>query len=181
MFSSFFVTFKYFLFSHANFWTVVSSVDILPFYLALLGPVPQSVTCLTADPGVASLVPAWSHTFAEIDHEIISTAILFPSADWKSVDVSHKLKVCGQITGYPLSQAYPGKNVVRWTDCPDMIIAVDWDVKNQIKQINKSSDYLWFSISKEFKQNAIKHSRSQFKLNSNLHWKKFVQREIRQE
>ena len=38
-------------------------------------------TWLTADPGVASLIPAWSHTFVEIDHAIISTAILLPSAD----------------------------------------------------------------------------------------------------
>ena len=37
--------------------------------------------CLTADPGVVSLIPAGSHTFVEIDHEIISTAILFPSVD----------------------------------------------------------------------------------------------------
>ena len=37
--------------------------------------------CLTADPGVASLIPARSHTFLEIDHEIISTVILLPSAD----------------------------------------------------------------------------------------------------
>ena len=28
-------------------------------------------------------------------------------------------------------------SVVRWTDSPDMAIAVDWDVKNQTKQINK--------------------------------------------
>ena len=34
--------------------------------------------CLTADPGVASLIPALSHTFIEIDHEIISAAILLP-------------------------------------------------------------------------------------------------------
>ena len=46
------------------------------------GRVAQSVTCLatdaclTADPGVASLIPARSHTFVEIDHEIISTVIL---------------------------------------------------------------------------------------------------------
>ena len=38
--------------------------------------VAQSVTCLTADmcltadPGVASSIQAWSNTFAEIDHEI---------------------------------------------------------------------------------------------------------------
>ena len=51
------------------------------------GRVAQSVTCLatdaclTADPGVASSIPAQSHTFVEIDHEIISTVILLPSAD----------------------------------------------------------------------------------------------------
>ena len=49
--------------------------------------VAQSITCLatdaslTADPGVVSSIPAWSHTFVEIDHEIISTVILFPSAE----------------------------------------------------------------------------------------------------
>ena len=47
----------------------------------------QSVTCLatdvslTADPGVASSIPARSHTFLEIDHEIISMVILLPSAE----------------------------------------------------------------------------------------------------
>ena len=51
------------------------------------GRVAQSVTCLatvvclTADPGVASSIPARSHTFVKIDHEIISTVILLPSAD----------------------------------------------------------------------------------------------------
>ena len=41
--------------------------------------VAQSATCLatdgslTADPGVTSSIPARSHTFVEIDHEIIST------------------------------------------------------------------------------------------------------------
>ena len=33
------------------------------------------LTLLTADPGVASLIPAWSYTFMEIDHEIISMII----------------------------------------------------------------------------------------------------------
>ena len=40
----------------------------------------ESDTCLTADPGAESLTPARSHTFVEIDHEIISTAILHLSA-----------------------------------------------------------------------------------------------------
>ena len=37
--------------------------------------------CLTADPGVASSIPAWSYTFVEIDHEIISRVILLPSPE----------------------------------------------------------------------------------------------------
>ena len=47
----------------------------------------QLVTCLatdaslTADPGVASSIPARSHTFVEIDHELISMVILLPSAE----------------------------------------------------------------------------------------------------
>ena len=51
------------------------------------GRIAQSVTCLatdaclTADPGVASSIPARSHTFVEIDREIISTVILLPSAE----------------------------------------------------------------------------------------------------
>ena len=48
------------------------------------------VTCLTADQGVASLVPAWSHTFVEIDHEIMNKAIHLPSADSRRVVVSYK-------------------------------------------------------------------------------------------
>ena len=70
------------------------------------GRVAQSVTCLatdaclTADPGVASLIPARSHTFVEIDHEIISTVILLPSADsFKKGCCQLQAKVCSQITG----------------------------------------------------------------------------------
>ena len=61
-----------------------------------LGRIAQSVTCLTADiclavdPGVASSIRAWSHT--EIYHEIISTAILLPSADSRRAVVSYKRK-----------------------------------------------------------------------------------------
>ena len=68
--------------------------------------VAQSVTCLatdaclTADPGVVSLIPARSHTFVEIDHEIISTVILLPSADsFKKGCCQLQAKVCAQITG----------------------------------------------------------------------------------
>ena len=68
--------------------------------------VAQSVTCLatdaclTADPGVASSIPARYHTFVEIDHEIISTVILLPSTDlFKKGCYQLQAKVCAQITG----------------------------------------------------------------------------------
>ena len=55
---------------------------------------------LTADPGVASLIPAWSHTFVEIDHEIISTVILLPSAEsFKKGYCQLQEKVCARRTG----------------------------------------------------------------------------------
>ena len=70
------------------------------------GRVAQSVkylatdACLTADPGVASLIPARYHTFVEIDHEIISTVILLPFADlFKKGCCQLQAKVCAQITG----------------------------------------------------------------------------------
>ena len=66
----------------------------------------QSVTCLATDacltayPGVASPIPARYHTFVEIDHEIISTVILLPSADlFKKGCCQLQAKVCAQITG----------------------------------------------------------------------------------
>ena len=69
------------------------------------GHITQSVTCLatdaclTADPGVASSIPARYHTFVEIDHEIISTVIL-PSADlFKKGCCQLQAKVCAQNTG----------------------------------------------------------------------------------
>ena len=60
------------------------------------GRVAQSVTCLatdaclTADQGVASSIPARSHTFVEIDHEIISTVL--PLIHSRRVVVSYKRK-----------------------------------------------------------------------------------------
>ena len=44
--------------------------------------------------------PARYHTFVEIDHEIISTVILLPSADlFKKGCCQLQAKVCAQITG----------------------------------------------------------------------------------
>ena len=59
-----------------------------------------SFECLTADPGVGSSIPARYHTFVEIDHEIISTVILLPSAGlFKKGCCQLQAKVCAQITG----------------------------------------------------------------------------------
>ena len=65
-----------------------------------------SVTCLaidaslTADPGVASSILAQSHTFMEIDHEIISTVILLPSTEsFMKVCCHLQAKVCARSTG----------------------------------------------------------------------------------
>ena len=83
------------------------------------GRVAQLVTCLqtdaslTADPGVASLILARSHTFVEIDHGIISTVILLPSNESFQGSGTEKAKVCARSTGLLLVQACPGKSVVR--------------------------------------------------------------------
>ena len=88
-----------------------NSFAICPFikwftYNTEQGRVAQSVTCLatdaslTADPGVASSIPARSHTFVEIDYEIISTVILLPSAESiKNCCCQLQAKVCARSTG----------------------------------------------------------------------------------
>ena len=70
------------------------------------GSVVQSVKCLatdvnlTADPGVASSIPDRSHTFVEIEHEIISTVIFCPSAEsFKKGCCQLQEKVCARSTG----------------------------------------------------------------------------------
>ena len=56
--------------------------------------------CLTAIPGVASSIPARSHTFVEIDQKIISMVILLPSADsFKKGCCQLQAKVCARTTG----------------------------------------------------------------------------------
>ena len=97
--------------------------------------VAQSVTCLAtdaclaADPGVASSIPAWSHTFVVIDHEITSTVILLPSTEsFKKGCCQLQAKVCARSTA---------KLLVR-TDPPAMTIAVDLGRK-ATKQTNKQN------------------------------------------
>ena len=63
--------------------------------------------------GVASLTPARSHTFVEIDHEIICTAILLPSNDSRRVVVSYKQKYVHEILVNHLVKLAEEKSVVR--------------------------------------------------------------------
>ena len=100
--------------------------------VSLLSHVAQSLTCLatdaslTADPGVASSMPARSHTFMEINHEIISMVILLPSAESFKKDCCQlQAKVFARSTGLLLVQACPRQSVARGTDPPAMTIAVD--------------------------------------------------------
>ena len=48
--------------------------------------------CLTSDPGVMSSILARSYSFVENDHQIISAAVLLPSADSRRVVVRYKRK-----------------------------------------------------------------------------------------
>ena len=54
---------------------------------------------LTADPGVASSIPAQSHTFMEIDHEIIFLRSFFslPLNHSRKVVVSNKRKYVQEV------------------------------------------------------------------------------------
>ena len=69
-------------------------------YIVHVGCAAQSVTCLTADPGAASSIPARSNTFMETDREIISAVILHPSADlFKKGCCQLQAIVCARSTG----------------------------------------------------------------------------------
>ena len=70
-----------------------------------LGCIAQLVKCLatdaslTADPGVSSSIPAQSHTFMEIDYEIVPTVILLPSTEsFKKGCCQLQAKVCARST-----------------------------------------------------------------------------------
>ena len=70
--------------------------------------------CLNADPRVVSSIPARSHTFVEIDHEIISTVILLPWADsFKKGCCQLQAKICDQVLVNRLFKLAQDKSGVR--------------------------------------------------------------------
>ena len=80
----------------------INFINVLSYYRCIryLVTCLAKDACLTADPGVASSIPVRSHTFMEIDHEMISTVILLPSADsFKKGCCQLQVKVCARITG----------------------------------------------------------------------------------
>ena len=68
--------------------------------------------CLTADPGVARSILALFHTFVEIDHEIISVAIL-PSANSRRVVVSYNRKYVHEVLVNCIVKLAQEKSVIR--------------------------------------------------------------------
>ena len=82
-------------------------------YCCELGRIAQSVTCLTAnmcltaDLGLASLIPTQTHTFVEINTKIMSTAILLLSSDSRRVVVKYKQKYVHEVLGNHLVKSLP--------------------------------------------------------------------------
>ena len=74
----------------------------------------------------------------EIDQEIISTAILLPSANLRRVFVSYKQKYVQEVLVNCLFRHAQEKSVFRWTDRPAMTLAVDLGRK-ATKQTNKQN------------------------------------------
>ena len=80
---------------------------------------------LTADPGVASSIPERSHTFAEIEHEIISTFIfllpLILSVTSESIHVHEILVNClvklAQEKSVVTLRTKPSKKIVKISSC----------------------------------------------------------------
>ena len=120
-----------------------------PYSVYTPGRVAQMVTCLatdaclTADPGVVSSILVRSHTFVEIDHEMISAVILLPR--FRCSIQERLLSVTSEImcTNYWLT-ACP--SVVMWTDRPAMTIAVDLGRK-ATKHTNKQNSAYGLSTS----------------------------------
>ena len=76
------------------------TLTLKPGHVAQLITCLATDACLTADLGVASSIPAQSLYFVEIDHGIISTVILLPSAEsFKKGCCQLQAKVCAQSTG----------------------------------------------------------------------------------
>ena len=87
--------------------------NAVPGRLALSVKCLTADMCLTADPGVESSIPPESNTFKEIDHKLISMAILLASSDSRRIVVSYKQKYVHKVLVNPLVKLAQEKSVVR--------------------------------------------------------------------
>ena len=71
----------------------------LPGYLAQLVTCLATDACLTSDPEVVIWIPTRSHTYVDIDHEIMSMVILSLAEAFKKGCCQFQLKLCAQSTG----------------------------------------------------------------------------------
>ena len=77
-----------------------NEIHLLPGIVAHLVTCLATDACPTADSGVTISIPDRSHTYVEIDHEIISKVILLPSAEsFKKGCCQLQVKVCAISTG----------------------------------------------------------------------------------
>ena len=90
--------------------------------------------------GVTSSILAQSHTFVEIDHEILQSVSSLPLIYSRLVLVIYKQKYVHELLVNCLSKLV---QEIVWlgelTVGPPMTIAVDWDVKQQNKQTTLSN------------------------------------------
>ena len=78
----------------------LTNTDFLPGPHRAVGNVSGNRCESDCRSGVASSIPAQSHTFVEFDHEIISTVIFLPSAEsFKKGCCQLQAKVCARSTG----------------------------------------------------------------------------------
>ena len=82
---------------HALKWLHTIEDENRPVNISVPCCVVQSVICLSADKEVASSIPAQSHTFLQIDHELFTTAILLLLDYSKRVVVRYKQKYVHEI------------------------------------------------------------------------------------
>ena len=73
----------------------------------------KNYMCLTADPGVASLIPAWSHILVDIDYKIISSSILLQSVDSRKDVVSYKRNYVHEVLVNSLVKITQEQSMVR--------------------------------------------------------------------
>ena len=57
-----------------------------------------------------------------------------------------QVKECHKVLANRFVKPAQGKSVVRWTDRPDMTIAVDWDIKHQTKNIHATNFLMTWNI-----------------------------------